>query len=283
MKFQLFLLSEKQKNGIMKITIIGAGNMGSAIAYGLCNSRLSNELEICCTDILPEKLYKIKETNASIHVSADNLVAVKDADIIILAVKPWLVEGTIEEIKEAMDYSRQILISIAAGVTFWQLNRFLRKKDEYLSALFRVVPNIAVAVNESCTFIADDEATAEQSELVKKLFDELGMTVSIEEQLIPAFTALSSCGIAYAFRYIRAAVEGAVELGINPELAKKIEIQTLQGAAALLTANNSHPEAEIDKVTTPGGITIKGLNAMEEAGFTTAVIKGLKASMLLDE
>ena len=263
----------------MKLTIIGAGNMGSAIACSLGSRMKHNGLEICCADPIPEKLMKIKEANASIEVTTDNLMAVKDADIVIIAVKPWLVETVIDEIKETLDYKNMIVVSIAAGIDFFQLCRYLQKEDGEIPAIFRIIPNTAIAVKESVNFISACNATQTQSGLIQKIFEELGLAITVEERLIPACTALSSCGIAFAFRYIRAAVAGAVELGINPELAKKIEMQTLRGAITLLEANNSHPEAEIDKVTTPGGITIKGLNAMEEAGFTSAVIKGLKASV----
>ena len=263
----------------MKLTIIGAGNIGSAIACGLGSSKLINALEVCCTDILPERLSKLKEMSASIQVTSDNLAAVKDADIVLIAVKPWLVETIIDEIKAVMDYGRQIVVSVAAGVEFFNLCRYLDKEGEDLPAIFRVIPNTAIAVKESVTFITSYNATEEQIKLIKSIFDELGLTILIEEHLIAAGTALASCGIAFAFRYIRAAVEGAVEIGIGPEPARKIELQTLKGAITLLEKNNSHPEVEIDKVTTPGGITIKGLNAMEEAGFSNAVIKGLKASV----
>ena len=263
----------------MKLTIIGAGNMGSAIAYGLSSSNLMKEMEIFCTDLIPEKLRKIKETCTSIQVSTDNVSAVKNADIVIIAVKPWLVEDTIHAIKEMLDYDQQMVVSIAAKIDTGQLSRFLEKKDGGLPAIFRIVPNTAIAVKESVNFVTSYNATTEQTGLIHRLFNELGMTIPVEERLIAACTALSSCGIAYAFRYIRAAIEGAVELGLHPELAKNIELQTLKGAVALLEINGSHPEVEIDRVTTPGGITIKGLNAMEEAGFTNAVIKGLKASV----
>ena len=267
----------------MKLTIIGAGNIGGAIASGIGKSELFQALEVCCTDILPEKLSEIKKANPSAQVVTDNLSAVKDADIVIIAVKPWLVETIIDEIKEALDYERQIVVSVAAGVEFFSLCRYLGREDVGLPAIFRVIPNTAIAVRESVTFISSCNATNEQSALVKSIFDELGLTVIVSEYLINACTALASCGIAYAFRYIRAAVVGAVELGIHPELAKKIELQTLRGAVALLETYNNHPETEIDKVTTPGGITIKGLNAMEEAGFTNAVIQGLKASLICDD
>ena len=263
---------------IMILTIIGAGNMGSAIACGLSCSKLNNELEIRCTDIMPGKLRKIQETNGAVQVTTDNAAAVKDADIVILAVKPWLVETTIEEIKPALDYKRQVFVPIAAGIDFSQLSGFLKKEEDDLPAMFRIIPNTAIAVKESVNLIAAYNASQTQVDLILKLFDELGLTILIEERLLGAGTALASCGIAYAFRYIRAAVTGAVELGLSPEAAKKIEMQTLRGAITLLETNNSHPEVEIDKVTTPGGITIKGLHAMEEAGFTNSVIKGLIAS-----
>lgn len=262
----------------MKLTIIGAGNMGGAIACGLGNSKFSNELAICCSDPLPEQLRKLKEENASIEVNTDNKTAIRGADIVIVAVKPRFVETAIDDIKEALDYDKLIIISIAAGIDFFQLCRFLQK-DNKIPAIFRIIPNTAIAVRESVNFVSSYNATQAQTDLVKNLFNELGLTIDVDEHLLPACTALSSCGIAYTFRYIRAAIEGAVELGIHPELAKKIETQTLRGAITLLESNNSHPEAEIDKVTTPGGITIKGLNTMEEFGFTNAVIKGLKASV----
>ena len=263
----------------MKLVIIGAGNIGSAIALGLGSSKAFKASDIYCTDIFPEALNKIKKINADINVTANNLEAVKSADIVIVAVKPWFVETVINEIKGALDYERQILISTAAGVEFEKLCALLKKDNDKLPVIMRLIPNTAIAVKESVNFVSSYNATEEHIDIIKDIFDELGLTVVIDERLMAAGTALASCGIAYAFRYIRAAVEGAVELGLYPELAKKIELQTLRGAITLLETNDSHPEAEIDKVTTPGGITIKGLNAMEEAGFTNTVIKGLKASV----
>ena len=263
----------------MKLSIIGAGNMGGAIARGLKNSNIISSSEIYCADISHEVLNKIKAFNAEINITTNSVEAVKNADIVIVAVKPWLVETVVNEIKEAMDYERQIFISLAAGIDFSKLRGFLKKENDNVPAIFRIVPNTAIEVKESVNFVSPYNASKEQTEIIKNIFNELGLTFIIEEHLIGAGTALSSCGIAFAFRYIRAAIEGAIEIGLNAELAKKIELQTLRGAIELLEKNNNHPETEIDKVTTPGGITIKGLNAMEEAGFTNAVIKGLKASL----
>ena len=264
----------------MKLSIIGSGNMGGAIARGLSNSNKIKASDIYCADRSIEVLNEITASNPAINITTDNIQAITNADIIIIAVKPWLIENVINEIKHVINYNRQIIISIAAGVDFFKLCGYLKKDDDSIPAIFRIIPNTAIEVKESVNFVSSFNASQEQNETVIDLFNELGLTFFVEERLINAGMTLASCGIAFAFRYIRAAVEGAVELGLYPEQALEIEMQTLKGAIALLEANNSHPEAEIDKVTTPGGITIKGLNAMEEAGFTNAVIKGLKASSI---
>jgi pyrroline-5-carboxylate reductase len=266
----------------MKLTIIGAGNMGGAIARGLANSAAVKASDIICSDCAKEALDKIRMTNPAIRTTSDNGEAVKNADIVLLAVKPWLLETVLAEIKSGLDYKRQIIISIVAGVTFAQLKEWLGSDAETAPVLFRLIPNTAIDVQNSMTFISSQNATPEQTGLIVSIFDELGTTLLVEERLMAAGTALASCGIAYAFRYIRAAMEGGVELGFYPEQAKNIVLQTLKGAVALLQANGTHPEAEIDKVSTPGGITIRGLNEMEHAGFTSAVIRGLKASKLND-
>lgn len=259
----------------MKLAIIGSGNMGGAIARGLKGSGI----ELCCADRSTGVLTALQADNPEIKVTTDNREAVKGADVVIVAVKPWLMETVLGEIRETLDYPKQMLISIAAKVEFEKLRNWLKKNDNSIPALFRIIPNTAVEVKESVNFMSSHNADEQQIETVKSIFDRLGVTFPVEEKNMDAGMALASCGIAFAFRYIRAAIEGAVELGLNPEQAKKIEMQTLKGAVALLEAKNSHPEAEIDRVTTPGGITIKGLNAMEAAGFTNAVIQGLKATV----
>ncbi|MDR0845182.1 MAG: pyrroline-5-carboxylate reductase [Tannerella sp.] len=262
----------------MKIAIIGAGNMGGAIARGMANGSVIKASDITCSDRSRESLDKIKATHPGIQVTSDNREAVKNANIVLLAVKPWLAEVVIHEIKPCLNYDEQIVISIMAGLTFEQLSQYLERDDQPSPALFRLIPNTAIDVQSSMTFIAAQDAAQTQTDLVVRIFNELGETLVVEERLMAACTALSSCGIAFAFRYIRAAMEGGIELGIYPGQARNIVLQTLKGAIDLLLAHGTHPEVEIDKVTTPGGITIKGLNEMEHAGFTSAVIRGLKAS-----
>ena len=262
----------------MKIAIIGAGNMGGAIALGLANSSIIKASDITCSDASSDTLNKIQALNPAIRTTPHNIEAIKKADIIFLAVKPWLIENVLLEIKSDLDYKKQIIVSVAAGIAFDQLNQILKKEEEDLPPLFRLIPNTAISVQCSMTFVAAQNASQEQIDLIIKIFNELGTTMLIEERLAVAATALGSCGIAYAFRYIRAVMEGGTELGLYPNQAKEIVLQTLKGAIKLLQENDTHPEEEIDKVTTPGGITIKGLNEMEHAGFTSAIIRGLKAS-----
>lgn len=257
----------------MKITIIGGGNMGGAIALGLASNDKNNLNDISVIDTSRLKAEQLKAENKKINVFVEDYSALTSSDIVIIAVKPWLVGQVLSEHKNKLN-SKQLIVSIAAGISLAQLAEWTH--DE--TPVFRVIPNTAIAIKQSMTFISVSNASKEQENIILEIFNQLGKAEIINENLIPAATSLSSCGIAYAFRYIRAAMEGGVEMGLYPNQSKDIIIQTLRGAIELLEANGSHPEAEIDKVTTAGGITIKGLNEMEHAGFTSAVIKGLKAS-----
>lgn len=261
----------------MNIVIIGGGNMGGAIAR--CMYQHMNLEDDSLTVIDPnESVLKLLANGCpkmalatAIDSSASNV------DLFIIAVKPWLVEGVLTSLSHYVSAQNEPLVaSIAAGVTLEQLSRY----SELSKGLFRIIPNTAISLNESMTFIASKGATVEQNRQIEKLFGLMGRVEVIEEKLMSAATALSSCGLAYALRYIRAASQAGVEVGFSADKSKEFILQTLKGAIALLENNHSHPEQEIDKITTPGGITIKGLNAMEEAGFTNAVIQGIKKSKI---
>ena len=259
------------------IAIIGAGNMGGAIARGLTQSSLAGKISV--SDINEDALRNLQNFNNDIEVTTDNSANVQGADIVIIAVKPWLVSQIISGIKDTLDYKNQIVISIAAGVSIADLQGLLDKDGEK-PVLFRIIPNNAIDVLQSVNTIASCGASKEQEAEILEIFNDLGKSFLVPESQLNAMMSLSSCGIAYAFRYIRAAMEGGVEMGIYPNVAKEVVLQTLRGAIDLIETNDSHPEVEIDKVTTPGGITIKGLNEMEANGFTNSVIKGLKASLI---
>lgn len=258
----------------MKISIIGAGNMGGAIASGLAVSGHIAPQDITVIDHRGHNVARLKSVSEDLNVVVNDYKSLSEADIIIITVKPWLVENVLREHKESLSGTKQLIVSVAATITLEQLEEWTQPEQP----VFRVVPNTAIAVRQSMTYISCQNANKEQQTQLLRLFSLLGKAEIVDEKLIPAVTALTSCGIAFAFRYIRAAMEGGVELGVYPNNAKEGILQTLRGAIDLLEANGTHPEQEIDKVTTPGGITIKGLNEMEHAGFTSSVIRGLKAS-----
>ena len=260
----------------MKITIIGAGNMGGAIARGFAAKNVFAAKDITCCDRSDATLDALKKDVPGIGASKDNAQAVKGADIVLFAVKPWILPAAVEEVKAALDYKKQLIISIAAGVGLDKLAELFEKGSDKAQVVY-LIPNIAVEVSAGVFFYCSNTATKKNLDLIQKLFGQVGFAKQVEEKQMTAGTALASCGIAYVFRYIRANVEGGVEMGFYPKDAQEIVLGTIKGAVELLLAHGSHPEQEVDKVTTPGGITIKGLNAMEEAGFTNAVIKGRKA------
>ena len=250
----------------MRISIIGSGNIGGAIARGLAKGTMFKASDITCTAQSDETLEKMRKIDPDFILTHDNVEAARNADIIIIAVKPWRVEMIIDEIKSVLDFEKQIIVSVAAGVTFDLLNTYLTKNTDFdclaTPTIFRIMPNTAIEVMSSMTFVSARNASKEQTDLIIHIFNELGNAMLVEERLMGAGTALASSGIAFALRYIRA----------------EIVVHTVKGAVDLLLENKSNPEMEIDKVTTPGGITIKGLNEMELSGFTSSVIRGLKAS-----
>ena len=248
--------------------------MGGATVEGLIKGEQFKNEDITVADPSEAVIDKFAKTGVS--VTTDNKLAAETADIVCVVVKPWLVERVLKDIKPELNPNKQILIVIAAGVSSASIKEWL---GEQCPSLFLAIPNIAIAEMASMTFVVPVGASEEQVQTVVNIFDEMGTTLITDEQHLAAGTTLASCGIAYAMRYIRAAAEGGVELGFKADDAKKIVMQTMKGAVELLEASGLHPEAAIDLVTTPGGVTIKGLNEMEHAGFTSAVIRGLKAGV----
>jgi pyrroline-5-carboxylate reductase len=251
----------------MNITIIGAGNMGGAVALGLhC---LAKDVSLTVTTAHATTLEKYSALG--IAATLDNVAASEEADVVILGVKPWLVQSVLEQIKPSL--SGKVLLSLAAGIPSAQMAEWLSGTG--VKAAYTVIPNLAAEIGESMTFASAIMGKAD--DLVTSLFDKLGKTLIVDERRLQAGMMVASCGTAFALRYARAAMEGGVQLGLYPHEALEAVYQTMKGAVDLAASRGTHPEAEIDRVTTPGGITIRGLNAMEEAGFTAAVIAGLKA------
>lgn len=256
----------------MKIAIIGAGNMGGSIARGLAKGSMISESDIIVSNPSRGKLKELKLNFPMITTTQSNTDAVAGADVVILSVKPWLIESVAREMKLK---SKQILISVAAGISFEQLAHYVVDPE---MPMFRLIPNTAISEQESMTLIASRNTTNEQELFILSLFNEMGMAMLIPEDKMEAATALASCGIAYVLKYIQAAMQAGIEMGIRPKDAMQMVAQSVKGAATLILNNDTHPSVEIDKVTTPGGITIKGINELEHAGFTSAIIKAIKES-----
>lgn len=248
--------------------------MGGAIAASLAGEGH----EVVVTAKSYDTLRSIAALDPTFSTTRSNTDAVEGADIVILAVKPWVATGVLDEISLHLKKGAS-LVSVVAGMTLDELHKTTNRISQKVTSFFRVIPNTAIRLGKSATFIACREGeNDEKAEAVRDIFRLSGKVFDVEERDMEAVTALSSCGIAYFLRFIRAAVEGSVELGLRPGFATEVAAATAEGAAALL-ADGSHPEVEIDKVTTPGGLTIRGLNALEAGGFSAAVIAALRASV----
>lgn len=255
-----------------KIAIIGGGNLGSAIAEGLIQSGFVQPVQILITKRNIKTLAALEEKG--VLVSDDNTEAIKFADLVILAIKPFQVDDVLSSLQLLFDENRHVLVSVVTGVSISQIHQALNKKISTV----RAMPNTAIAIQESMTCISAREVSSQQLEYVKELFNQLGKVVVIEEKLMNAATVLAACGTAYALRYVRANIQGGIEIGFDANTANLIAAQTVKGAVELLLQKHTHPEQEIDKVTTPKGCTIAGLNEMEHQGFSSSLIKGVIAS-----
>jgi pyrroline-5-carboxylate reductase len=255
-----------------KIAIIGGGNLGSAIAEGLLKSGFCKPAELTVTKRNIASLTSLKEKG--VKTISDNNKAVQSSEIIILAIKPFQVKDVLSGISKDLLPGKQILISVVTGIFIKDIYETVNKK----LCVFRAMPNTAIAIQQSMTCLSASNASEAQIKLVGDLFLTLGKVAVIEEKLMDAATVLGACGTAYAMRYIRANIQGGIEIGFDANIATLIAAQTVKGAAQLLLEKGAHPEQEIDKVTTPKGCTIAGLNEMEHQGFSSSLIKGIAAS-----
>ncbi len=254
-----------------KIAIIGGGNLGRAIAEGLLSGKLIKPENITVTRRKLSLIDDLKEKG--IKTTSDNPEAIKQATVVILAVKPRKIIGILEEIRDSFS-SNAILISVVTGIKLAEIHETLGDK----ATIFRAMPNTAIAIHESMTCVCTTNGSEEKGKIVFSIFDQLGKTILVDEELMDASTVLAACGIAFALRFIRAAAQGGIEIGFDSHTAHLIASQTVRGATGLLIEGASHPEMEIDKVTTPQGYTIAGLNEMEHQGFSSSLIKGIVTS-----
>ena len=255
-----------------RLAILGAGNIGRAIARGVASAGLVPKDKIILTRRKSDQLADL--TAEGFAATSNNQEAVRSSDIIIIAVTPQQLNTLLADIKPAVRPERHTLVSVVSGATIGEIRDHLGIDAD----IVRVMPNTAIAIRESMTCLSTNKTDGKGVERVKELFEAMGRVIVIEESLMVPATALCACGIAFFLRAIRAASQGGIEIGFHAEDALLMAAQTARGAASLLVQAGNHPEKEVDKVTTPQGCTISGLNQMEHNGFSSALIKGIVTS-----
>ena len=253
----------------MKIAILGAGNLGLSIAKGLIVSNTYDTLYL--TKRKTEAIQEFSKHD-KVVVTQSNREAVQNSDILIFAVQPKQLEGVLEEIQADLK-ERHVIISTITGVSIQRIEELVG--DHFI---IRAMPNTAIAVRKSMTCLCSNEKGQKQLQVAEAIFDKMGTTMVIPENKMQAATVICASGIAFWMRLIRATTQSAVQLGFDAKEAQQLSMQTCLGAASLLIESGKHPEEEIDKVTTPMGCTIEGLNEMEHHGLSSSLIRGMQAS-----
>jgi pyrroline-5-carboxylate reductase len=255
-----------------RIAILGAGNIGQALALGWVAAGYREPPSITLTRRQPDELESLAARG--FRVTTDNVAAVRAADVIVVAVQPQQLSGLLEEIRPALHADRHLLVSVVSGASIAEIRAVIG----VAVPVVRAMPNTGIAIRESMTCLAAEPASQHGLTAALSMFEAVGRTLVIREDLMASATALCACGIAFFLRAIRAASQGGIEIGFHPAEAFLLASQTAKGAASLLLNGTAHPEAEIDRVTTPRGCTIAGLNEMEHRGFSSAFIKAILAS-----
>lgn len=255
-----------------RIAVLGCGNIGMSLIEGILRQKMIGPERIIATKrniVLPGN-----SSVSGVKITSDNILAVKESRIVVIAVKSYNFSGVLSEIRTHLDPDKHILISVTTGIPISRI------KDETYPGLpvFRAMPNISASVNSSVTCLSHNGENADVVARVKSLFENIGTAMVIDEGLMESATILGSCGVAFALRFIRAMIQGGIQIGFDAKTASAIVNQTVRGAAELLIEGKQHPEKEIDRVTTPKGCTIVGLNEMEHNGFSSSLIKGIVAS-----
>ncbi|MFY7672404.1 pyrroline-5-carboxylate reductase [Tenacibaculum sp. MEBiC06402] len=254
----------------MKIAIIGTGNLGKSIAKGLIINNAITTLYLT-----KRNLQEIEEFNGygNVTVTTDNLEAVQNSDILIFAVQPKHFEGILNSIKDSLT-DKHVIISTITGFSIEKIEAVVGEDHH----IIRAMPNTAIAVGKSMTCLCANTKGNDRIELAKAIFNRLGNSLAISENLMQSATVVCASGIAFWMRLIRATTQAAIQLGFDTKEAQELAMFTSEGAANLLIESGNHPEQEIDRVTTPKGCTIEGLNEMEHKGLSSSLIQGMVAS-----
>ncbi len=255
-----------------KIAVLGCGNIGMSLIEGILRKKVIGAKNIIATKRNISSSGTL--SNSGVLLTTDNALAVQESELIVIAVKSYNYSELLGQIRNSLDPGKHVIISVTTGIPI------ARIKAETQSAIpvFRAMPNISASVNSSVTCISHNGEKTDKVAKVVELLENTGATMIIDENLMESATILGSCGVAFVLRFIRAMIQGGIQIGFDAATASAIVNHTVKGAAELLIEGNQHPEKEIDRVTTPKGCTIVGLNEMEHNGFSSSLIKGIVAS-----
>ena len=258
---------------VKTIAFIGAGNMGSALIRGLIAKGEIHREQIVATDVDHEKLAKL-EAEEGIQISNDKKRAVSQAEMVILSVKPQNINEVLREIAPATDIAK-LVVSIAAGVATSRIEKGLPSGVRVI----RVMPNTPALVGEGIAVLcAGSHATEEDMAEARFVFDAVGKSCVLSEDLMDAVTGLSGSGPAYVFLFIEALSDAGVLVGLPRDVALMLSVQTVLGAARLISEKKMHPAQLREMVTSPGGTTIAGLKKLEEMGLRASILNAVEAA-----
>jgi pyrroline-5-carboxylate reductase len=262
-------------DGKAKIGFIGGGKMGGAIIGGLLSRGVADAGRVWVSDTAKERLAELKDLYG-VHTTTDNRTVVKNAEILVLAVKPQVMGPVLRELAGAIGRTK-LVISIAAGIPLAFLEGNLGKGVRVI----RTMPNTPALAGEGATALARGSHASEKDlEAARRIFGAVGRTVVVPEEQIDAVTGLSGSGPAYVFIILEALSDGGVRMGLPRDTALLLAAQTLLGAAKLYLSGDRHPGQLKDMVTSPGGTTIAGIQALEEGGLRAALIRAVEAATL---
>jgi len=259
---------------LKKITVLGAGNIGSALIGGILKAGVTSRAHLVATTRSEAHAAELAR-RFSIRVTAgDNRKAVEFGDVIILAVKPGTIPSVLEEVRDVLR-SDQILLSLAASIPIALIERLAAKQ----MSVFRAMPNIPVVVEEGATAVSfNGMATQADRDLIEGIFRAVGVCCFVEEENMDAVTALSGSGPAYIYMVIEAMIAGGLKTGLSREISTKLAEQTVLGAAKLVRETGLHPAILRDQVITPGGVTISAIHELEKHGLRSMLISAIETA-----
>ena len=259
---------------LKKITVLGAGNIGSALIGGILKAGVTSRAHLVATTRSEAHAAELAR-RFSIRVTAgDNRKAVEFGDVIILAVKPNTLPSVLEEVRDVLR-GDQILLSLAASIPIALIERLAAKQ----MSVFRAMPNIPVVVEEGATAVSfNGMATQADRDLIEGIFRAVGVCCFVEEENMDAVTALSGSGPAYIYMVIEAMIAGGLKTGLSREISTKLAEQTVLGAAKLVRETGLHPAILRDQVITPGGVTISAIHELERHGLRAMLISALETA-----